>query len=521
MPGKVYLVGAGPGDPGLITIKGLRCIKEADVLIYDRLVSARLLDYAKPGCRLVFAGKAPGRHVMNQEEINANLIRYAGEGRVVTRLKGGDPFVFGRGGEEALALVEAGLPFEVVPGVTAAVAVPAYAGIPLTHRSINASVAVVTGNEDPDKEKSQVPWGELAGIGMLVFMMGLKNLAKITLRLVNEGKDPGTPVAVIQWGTTPEQKTVTGTLATIVGKVRQAGLKHPAVVVIGDNCNLREKLRWVENKPLFGKRLLVTRPVHQAADFAEKIEALGGEPFIFPVIDIAPPGEWAPLDAAIDEIEEFDWIIFTSVNGVNFFFRRMWDRKKDVRSLAGIRVCAIGPKTRKAVEKRGMMVDYVPGEYMAEAVIEGMQEYGLDGKRILLPRADIARKALPEKLAEMGARVEEVTAYKTVPGSGDAGKLQELLSGGGLHIATFTSSSTVRNFMAKLPQDRAHALLKDVIIACIGPITAQTAKELGLTVHIQAEEYTIDGLLAAILQYICWRWKHVLPDLASPPPAQQ
>lgn len=502
MAGKVYLVGAGPGDPGLITIKAVRCIKEAEVLVYDRLVSPRLLDYASPGCKLVYAGKAPGKHVMNQEDINADLVKYAKQGKVVTRLKGGDPFVFGRGGEEALALAEENLPFEVVPGVTAAIAVPAYAGIPLTHRTINSGVAIITGNEDPYKEASQVPWQQLAGINTLVFMMGLKNLEKITMRLINEGKAAETPAAVIQMGTTPEQRTVTGTIADIAGVVRREGIKHPAVVVIGETANLRDKLNWVEKKPLFGRRILVSRPAHQAAGFAEKIEALGGEPFIFPVIDIVKPDDSGPLDKAVREVEKFDWLIFTSVNGVEYFFRSMWALKQDIRKLAGARICAIGPKTRQAVEQRGLLVDYVPDEYVAEAVIDGIKQFDMAGKKVLLPRADIARNVLPEKLTEMGALVEAVHAYKTIPGSGDADKLVDLLSQGKLHIATFTSSSTVKNFMVKLPPDAGQSMLKDVTIACIGPITAQTARDLGLTVHVEAEEYTIDGLLEAILQYI-------------------
>ncbi|MBO8170084.1 MAG: uroporphyrinogen-III C-methyltransferase [Thermoanaerobacteraceae bacterium] len=501
MSGKVYLVGAGPGDPGLITIKGRKCIEQADVLVYDRLVNPRLLDYAKPDCRLIYAGKKPGKHAFNQEKINETLVKLAKQGLVVTRLKGGDPFVFGRGGEEAEALVEAGIPYEVVPGITAAVAVPAYAGIPLTHRKTNSAVAIVTGNEDPLKGTSRIPWRELAGMRTLVFLMGLRNLPKICMRLMDEGMDAATPVAVIQWGTTPEQKTVIGTLETIADTVREQGIKHPSVVLIGESSTLRDKLQWVEQKPLFGKRVLITRPKHQAVYFAEKIEELGGEPYIFPVIDIVPPEDLSPLDAAIRDIGSYDWVIFTSVNGVNRFFDRLWENRKDIRSLAGVKIAAIGPKTRIAVEKRGLLVDYMPEEYVAEAVIEGMKEYGLAGKKVLLPRADIARKVLPQKLAEMGAAVDEVAAYRTVPGSGDAGKLVEMLEQGKIHIVTFTSSSTVHNFVAKLPEGRAAELLRNVTVACIGPITAATARELGLTVHVEAEEYTIDGLLQAILKY--------------------
>ena len=502
MMGKVYLVGAGPGDPGLITIKGLKCIKKADVLVYDRLVSRRLLDYAKPACKLIYAGKDPDKHAVDQKLINDTLIDYARQGLTVIRLKGGDPFVFGRGGEEAAVLALGEVPFEIVPGVTSAAAVPAYAGIPLTYRNKNSSLAIITGNEDPEKASSQIPWAQLTNIGTLVVLMGLKNLPHIVSKLLAEGMKGSVPAAVIQWGTTPEQKTVTGTLDTISDLVIEHELKHPAVIVIGETGTLREQLMWAESRPLFGKRVLITRPKHQADKFADQIEELGGEPLVFPVIDIVAPEDFAPLDAALEEIKDYHWIIFTSANGVNIFFDRLYQLKKDVRSLTGVKIAAIGPKTCRAIEKRGLLVDYMPQEYVAEAVIEGMQELGVAGKKILLPRADIAREVLPMQLTNVGARVTEVVAYQTVAATRDSAYLLELLEQKKIHVVTFTSSSTVRNFVRLIPKDKFKELLSDVTVACIGPITADTARYFELEVDIEAEEYTLEGLISKLVEFI-------------------
>ncbi len=500
MMGKVYLVGAGPGDPGLITVKGLKCIQKADVLVYDRLVSRRLIDYAKPDCKLIYAGKDPDKHLVDQELINGALLDYARQGLTVIRLKGGDPFVFGRGGEEALVLAQAEIPFEIVPGVTSAVAVPAYAGIPLTYREKNSSLAIITGNEDPEKASSQVPWAQLTNIGTLVILMGLKNLPHIASKLQAEGMEGSTPAAVIQWGTTPEQKTVTGTLDTISDVVKEHELTHPAVIVIGETGALREQLMWAESRPFFGKRILITRPKHQADKFADKVEELGGDPLVFPVIDIVAP-DFTPLDAALEEIKDYHWVVFTSANGVNSFFDRLYQLKKDVRSLTGVKIAAIGPKTCRAIEKRGLLVDYMPQEYVAEAVIEGMKKLGVAGKKILLPRADIARQVLPTQLINEGAQVTEVVAYRTVAATRDSGYLLELLEHQKIHVLTFTSSSTVRNFVRLIPKDRLKELLSDVTVACIGPITANTARDFELKVHLEADEYTIEGLISKLVEF--------------------
>ncbi len=501
--GVVYLVGAGPGDPKLITVKGLECIKKADVLVYDRLASPRLLAYAKPGAEMIFAGKSPVRHVLKQDEINSLLLTKAKAGKVVTRLKGGDPYVFGRGGEEAEILQENGIPFEVVPGITSGIAVPAYAGIPVTHRDHNSSLAFITGNEDPAKEDTSIDWSRIAkACGTLVFYMGMSNLPHIVAKLTANGLPAETPAAVIRWGTRPEQQTVTSTLENIVDTARAAKMGHPSIIVVGGVVSLREKLKWFENKPLFGKRVLVTRSRSQASVFAEKIEHLGGEPWEFPTIEINPPDDFGPMDRAIEAIGQFDWLILTSVNGVQYFFDRLRFNKKDIRALNGLKICAIGPKTREEIEKYGIFCEFMPEEFVAEAIIEGLKSEDLAGKKVLLPRADIARKVLPETLQAMGAVVTEVTAYKTVSGDGNTEILKEMLAEKRIHILTFTSSSTVKNFVSKLSEPNLPELLQGTLVACIGPITANTARELGLTVDIEAEEYTIDGMTKAILAYL-------------------
>ncbi|MBE3587220.1 MAG: uroporphyrinogen-III C-methyltransferase [Thermoanaerobacteraceae bacterium] len=499
--GMVYLVGAGPGDPGLLTVKGLDCIKRAAVIVYDRLAGPRLLTHAAPEAELIYVGKSPAGHAMTQEEINALLVERASRGQVVVRLKGGDPFLFGRGGEEAEALARAGIPFEVVPGITSAIAVPAYAGIPVTHRDLTSTLAIITGNEDPHKEDSSIQWDKLAtGAGTLVFLMGMANLDRITERLIRHGRDPQTPVALIRWGTRVEQQTVTGTLADIAARARETGVTNPAVIVVGEVVALRDRLAWFEKKPLFGKRVLVTRSREQASELSRIIEDLGGEALEFPTIAIREPESYAPLDAAIDRLGSYRWVIFTSVNGVHFFFRRLRERGRDIRDLHGSNLCAIGPQTRQALERFALQVTHMPDEYRAEGIIAGLEERINPGDRVLLPRADIARKALAEGLRDLGAVVEEVVAYRTVPAGGNARLIRELLAEGRIQVVTFTSSSTVRNFVQLLQEPHLPRLLEKTMVACIGPITARTAREMGLPVHVQAREYTIAGLVQAILE---------------------
>ncbi|MQL51016.1 uroporphyrinogen-III C-methyltransferase [Desulfofundulus thermobenzoicus] len=499
--GMVYLVGAGPGDPGLLTVKGLACIQRAAVIVYDRLTGPHLLTHAAPEAELIYVGKSPAGHAMTQEEINALLVERASRGQVVVRLKGGDPFLFGRGGEEAEALARAGIPFEVVPGITSAIAVPAYAGIPVTHRDLTSTLAIITGNEDPRKEDSSIQWDKLAtGAGTLVFLMGMANLDRITEQLIKHGRDPKTPVALIRWGTRVEQQTVTGTLENIAFRARETGLTNPAVIVVGEVVALRERLAWFEKKPLFGKRVLVTRSREQASELSRIIEDLGGEALEFPTIAIMEPESYAPLDAAIERLGSYRWVIFTSVNGVHFFFRRLRQRGRDVRDLHGANLCAIGPQTRQALERFALQVTHMPDEYRAERIVAGLGEQINPGDRVLLPRADIARKALAEALRDLGAVVEEVVAYRTVPAGGNARLIRELLAEGRIHVVTFTSSSTVRNFVQLLQEPHLPRLLEKTMVACIGPITARTAREMGLPVHVQAREYTIAGLVQAILE---------------------
>lgn len=501
--GIVYLVGAGPGDPKLITIKGLECIQKADVLVYDRLANPRLVNMARADAELIFAGKSPENHALKQNEINNVLIEKAKAGKVVTRLKGGDPFVFGRGGEEAEALLEQGLPFEIVPGITSGIAVPAYAGIPVTHRDFTSTLGIITGNEDPSKEDTSIDWSKISlGLGTLVFYMGMRNLPHIIEKLIANGRDPKTPIALIRWGTRPEQITVTGTLSDIMAKAEKAHMAHPVIIIVGEVVSLREKLKWYENKPLFGKRVLVTRARSQASVFATKIEDLGGEPWEFPAIEITDPDDYAPMDKAILDINSFQMLIFTSVNGVQYFFKRLKFHHQDIRQLKGIKIVTIGPKTQEEVEKYGLFCDYVPAEFVAEAIIEMLQKEEMQGKKVLLPRADIARKVLPNALKEMGATVVEVDAYKTIKGAGNVDQLKVMLAQKRIHIATFTSSSTVKNFVSQLSTEQLEQFKQEVTVACIGPITAKTAREMGLPVHIEAKVYTLDGLTAAILEYL-------------------
>lgn len=500
--GIVYLVGAGPGDPKLITVRGLECLKKADVIVYDRLSSPRLLSFAKPGAELIYAGKSPVRHTLKQKEINQVLVEKALAGKTVTRLKGGDPFVFGRGGEEAEALLPYDIPFEIVPGITSGIAVPAYAGIPVTHRDFNSTLAFITGNEDPAKEDTSIEWDKVAtGCGTIVFYMGMANLPIIVEKLTSHGRSADTPVGIIRWGTRPEQQTVTGTLADIVEKATAAKMGHPAIIVVGEVVSLREKMRWFETKPLFGKRVLITRSRNQASVLAEKIESLGGEPYEFPTIEIAEPDDFAPLDQAIAEIDSYDWLVLTSVNGVQSFMHRMQVLRKDIRRLGKAKIVAIGPKTREEIEKYGIFCEFMPEEFVAEAILEVFKGEEIKGKKVLLPRADIARKVLPDTLRSMGAEVNEATAYKTVIGEGNTEELVKLLEEKRIHVITFTSSSTVKNFVKKLGLDNLPRLLDGVTVASIGPITSASARELGLVVDVQAGKYTIDGLIQAVLEY--------------------
>ena len=499
---KVYLVGAGPGDPGLITVKGLECLKAADVVVYDRLASPQLLQAAREDAELIYVGKAADQHALKQEEINDLLVRKAQEGKVVTRLKGGDPFVFGRGGEEAQVLAEAGVPFEVVPGVTSAIAVPAYAGIPVTQRSYTSSLGIITGHEDPTKDSTDLDWSKIAtGIGTLVFLMGVRNLPAIVESLTANGRSPDTPVAVIERGTETAQRTVTGRLVDIVGKVQKAGIEPPAITVVGEVVNLRDNLRWFDTRPLFGKRVLVTRAREQASALSARLRDMGAEPVELPTIRLAPPADYGPLDRAIESLSTYQWVIFTSANGVQYVMRRLWDKGLDARAFATARLAAIGPATAAELERFGLRVDFVPTSFVAEAIASELEVEA--GARILLPRADLARIDLVEALIQRQCAVEEVTAYRTLLHEHTPIEVRELFAET-FEVVTFTSSSTVRNLVDLLRSAIGatwREVLTGAIIACIGPITAETARSLGLEPDIVAEEYTIDGLVNAIVGY--------------------
>ncbi|MBW2194242.1 MAG: uroporphyrinogen-III C-methyltransferase [Deltaproteobacteria bacterium] len=499
--GKVYLVGAGPGMPDLITLRGVKCLQEADVVIYDFL-AANLLQHVPVGTETIYVGKKEGKHTVHQEKINQMLVEKAREGHTVVRLKGGDPFIFGRGGEEARVLATQNIPFEVVPGVTSGVAAAAFAGIPLTLRGYNTSVAFVTGHEDPTKLESTIEWSKLAtGVGTLVIFMGVKNLADIVDRLMAGGRDPKTPTAVVRWGATPLQTTLVGRLDTIVAQVEKAGLKPPAVIVVGKVVELRKEINWFEEKPLFGKTVVVTRTRQQASELVARLSALGAECLECPTIRVVPPDDWSPLDQAIDSLETYDWLVLTSVNGVNFFFDRLFERDRDVRALKNVRTAAIGPATAKRLREFGFRADIVPETYRAESVIEAFKNEPLEGKKILLPRAKEARPILPVEVRKMGATVDEIASYQTEQVTENVEGLVSRLEEHSVDVITFTSSSTVKNFKAALPSEKLEKLMDGVKTACIGPITASTAKELGFNVDIEATEYTIPGLCEAILKY--------------------
>ncbi len=500
--GKVYLVGAGPGDPGLITVKGRECIAHADVIVYDYLASPSLLKHAKKESEIIYVGKQGGDHTLSQEEINALITKKAKKGLIVTRLKGGDPFIFGRGAEEAEVLIENGISFEVVPGVTSAIAAPAYAGIPLTHRMFTSTVAFVTGHEDPEKAESGINWEALAkGIGTIVFLMGVKNLPNIVKQLMDHGLSPDTPVALVRWGTTPKQKSVSGTIGNIVELVKAAGLKSPAIIIVGNVVKLKEKMDWFEKRPLFGKRIAVTRAREQASDLVGMLSALGAECLEFPTIKVEPPDDFSPLDKAIENLSAYDWLIFTSVNGVDFFFQRLFANGRDMRSFHKIKTAVIGPATSDRLFCYGLKSDIIPESYRAESVIDAFRDVNLKGKRILLPRAEEARVILPEELAKMGALVDEITAYRTMAVSDDSAGLIKELKNKTIDLITFTSSSTVKNFAALLPAGMIEEFMKDIVVAAIGPVTADTAKDMGFKVDIIAESFTIPGLCDAILQH--------------------
>jgi uroporphyrinogen III methyltransferase/synthase len=500
--GLVYLIGAGPGDPGLITVRGRECIALADVVMYDYLANERLLEYARPGAELIYAGKVGGAHNREQAHINELLVTKARAGKVVARLKGGDPFVFGRGGEECEALVEAGIPFQIVPGVTAGIGAAAYAGIPLTHRDVTTSVAFVTGHEHPAKDSSEIDWERLSlGSGTVVFYMGVKNLPVITRNLIDHGRPADTPVALIRWGTRPEQQILIGTLADIAEQARRANFKAPAITVVGEVVRLRDRLRWFDNRPLFGRSILVTRAADQAGEFSGMLEALGAQVYECPTIQLVPPENSAELDAALAGLAGFAWVVFTSVNAVQHCFTRLAALGLDSRAFGSSRVCAVGPRTAAALAPFGIRPDLVPADYKAEGVVAEFGRLQLAGQRVLFPRADKARELIPQALTAMGATVVAPVAYRNILPDGLPPAALLALEERRVDCVTFTSSSTAENLAALLGENRFLHLLEGVTVAAIGPVTARTCRELGLEVRLEPQEYTLAAMTAEIVRY--------------------
>jgi uroporphyrinogen III methyltransferase/synthase len=487
MTGTVYLVGAGPGDPGLLTLKAAELIKTADVLIYDYLAAPEILKLAPAGCRLIYVGKKAGCHALPQEEINRLLVREARSGGRVVRLKGGDPYVFGRGGEEALVLARAGLDFQVVPGISSTIAAAAYAGIPLTHRDLSSQAALITGHERPDKTDSAHDWAALAKMGTLVMVMGVAGLDFSCQALIRAGRAAETPAALIQWGTTRRQRTVTADLASLPARARDAGLGAPALLVVGEVVRLRPELNWFEKLPLFGRRLLVTRSRERASRLAALLSELGAEVWERPTIVTASLAE----KEIFHDLAGYDWLVFTSPTGAEIFLRGLMDSGRDARALGTMKIAVIGPGTAEALAPFGLRADLMPAEHAAEGLLAALVSTGLAGRRVLLARAQAGRDILPEGLTRAGAQVRDLPLYTTfhpdwaepLPGRPD--------------LTTFTSSSTALGLAAKVPEaERAF-----FPAASIGPVTTRTARDLGFQVAVEAESATIPGLIEAVTRY--------------------
>jgi len=501
--GRVFLVGAGPGAADLITIRGADVLGRADVVIYDNLVSPELIRLTPPKAELIYAGKRGGSEKsIEQSELNAMLIKHARKGRAVVRLKGGDPFIFGRGGEEAEALARARIEFEVVPGVTSAIAGPAFAGVPLTHREHGSFVALVTGHEDESKGASAVPWDDLAAAtrhgGTLVILMATARMRATLERILTAGLPAETPAVAVQWATTAAQKTVSATLATLADASAREGIGAPAVIVVGELAGLRESLKWVERTPLFGRTIVITRARAAASEFATALRRLGAEVVEFPTIETAPPRSYTALDRAIKHLDSFDWIIFTSAMGVESFIERLKSRGRDIRELGRASIAAIGPATASRLADHALKVAAVPDEYRAEEIITAIGVRQIRGKRFLIPRAEVAREAMPEILRDKGAKeVIVAAAYRTVrPKGAQIARMRELIASGAIDLVTFTSSSTVTNFCELIGTSG-----KGIRAAAIGPITAATAEERGFGVIVRPRKYTIEALTEAIREH--------------------
>ncbi|CAK7001707.1 MAG: Siroheme synthase [Desulfovibrio sp.] len=496
--GTVYLIGAGPGDPGLLTLRGKELLETCDVIVYDYLANESFLRFAKPGAEIIYAGKMGGNHTLPQEDINALIVAKAKEGKAVARLKGGDPYMFGRGAEEAEELLEAGVPFEVVPGVTSAIAGAAYAGIPLTHRQFASSVCFATGHEDPAKPESAHNWEALAkGTSTLVFFMGMKNLPDIVRKLTDNGMNPETPAALIRWGTTASHRSVAGTLAGLPSLAEEHGFAAPSLIVIGHVVSLRDSLNWFEKRPLLGCGVVVTRARTHASAMARRLENFGAAVAEFPAIRIEHPEDASAVREAACSLRGYDWAIFTSPNGVEHFWRELDRLGLDARAFAPVSVAAIGSATAEALAAKGIRADFVPEAFVAEDLLAGLVAQGVSGKRVLILRAREARDVLPEGLKKAGAEVSVVAVYETVPETGNAEEILRRIEEGSIRYVTFASSSSVTNFLAAVPAETLRRY-PHLTFACIGPVTAKTLEDAGLPCRVMPEEYTIPAFVAAI-----------------------
>lgn len=487
---KVYLVGAGPGDPGLITLKGRTALERADCVLYDHLASEQLLEHAPAHAERIYVGKKRAKHEMTQEEISTLMIRRAREGKTVVRLKGGDPFIFGRGGEEMEALADAGIPFEIVPGVTTPLGLAAYTGVPLTHRAHTSAVTFVTGHR-----VEAIDWSKAGASETVVLFMGLVNFGAIAKEMIAHGRSPDTPAMAVRWATRPDQQTVVGTLATLPSLIAEKHLRPPATIVIGEVVGLRDRFNWFEKLPLFGKKIVVTRDHRQAAELAAPLSELGAEPILLPTIEIREAEDPEPLDEAIARLRTYDWVIFTSVNGVRYFVEHLDRSVRDLRALSTVKICTIGPATRAAVEALHLKVDLMPEEYVAESLVAAFTDEHLNGRRILLPRAAVARDVVPKELARRGASVDVVEAYRTVAPAGLAEHAAEVFARRPDWI-TFGSSSAVRNLIAAA----GAPALAQLRLASIGPVTSATIRENALEVAAEGAPYTMEGLIAALVK---------------------
>lgn len=495
----VYLIGAGPGDVGLFTLKGKRILEQADVVIYDFLANPELLSFCRPDAEIIYVGKKGGDHTLPQDEINALIVQKAQEGRMVARLKGGDPYVFGRGGEEAEELVAAEVDFEVVPGVTAGVAAAAYAGIPVTHRAHTTSVCFITGHEDPTKEESGHNWDVYGkSNSTLVFYMGVKNLPMISQNLIRAGRSPQTPVALVQWGTRCNQRSMVSTLEHVAEEAKAKKFAAPSIIIVGGVCELHETLNWFEKKPLLGQGVVVTRSREQASDLTHVLTEMGACCLEFPTIAVMELEDTEAIEQTLESLEEFAWVVFTSVNGVEYFWRYLAQSGLDSRALGPCRVAAIGPATSEALVNHGIHPDFVPERFVAECVVQGMLELGVAGQKILIPRALKAREVLPEELQKAGAEVTVLPVYETTLAETDAAEFYARLEQGQIQFITFTSSSTVDNFFSLVEPDRLRPFAAAVQFACIGPVTEKTLEKYGFKAQIVPESYTIPALALAL-----------------------